>query len=58
MSADTPRRGLGRGLSALLGEVNVEQPIAPGADRPVGVQMIQVAAIEPNPENFPIKINH
>lgn len=50
MSVDTPRRGLGRGLSALLGEVTTEQPIAPGAERTAGVQMIQVAAIEPNPD--------
>lgn len=49
MSADTPRRGLGRGLSSLLGEVSTEQPIAPGAERPTGIQMLQVAAIEPNP---------
>lgn len=50
MSADQTRRGLGRGLSALLGEVAAEQPIAPAAARPSGVQMIQVAAIEPNPD--------
>jgi len=50
MSADTPRRGLGRGLSALLGEVTTEQPIAAGAERTAGVQMIQIAAIEPNPD--------
>lgn len=50
MSADSSRRGLGRGLSALLGEVTAEQPIAPGADRPAGVQMIQVAVISPNHE--------
>jgi len=50
MSADVPRRGLGRGLSALLGEVSTEQPIAAGAERPAGIQMMQVAAIEPNPD--------
>lgn len=50
MSADAPRRGLGRGLSALLGDVATEQPLAPGAPRPAGIQMLQVAAIEPNPD--------
>jgi len=50
MSADAPRRGLGRGLSALLGEVSAEQPIAPGADRSDGIRMIQVAVISPNHE--------
>nr|WP_047167274.1 ParB/RepB/Spo0J family partition protein [Sphingomonas sp. Y57] len=49
MSADGPRRGLGRGLSSLLGEVAAEQPIAPGAERPSGIRMIQVADIKPNP---------
>ncbi|MES2497388.1 MAG: ParB/RepB/Spo0J family partition protein [Pseudomonadota bacterium] len=50
MSADTPRRGLGRGLSSLMGEVAAEQPIAPGAERPAGIQMISVGAIVPNPD--------
>ncbi|KQX21518.1 MULTISPECIES: ParB/RepB/Spo0J family partition protein [unclassified Sphingomonas] len=50
MSADGPRRGLGRGLSSLLGEVTAEQPLAPGAARPAGIQMVAVAAIEPNPD--------
>ncbi|MHA3793226.1 ParB/RepB/Spo0J family partition protein [Sphingomonas sp. YL-JM2C] len=49
MSADGPRRGLGRGLSSLLGEVATEQPIAPGAERPSGIRMIQIADIKPNP---------
>lgn len=50
MSADGPRRGLGRGLSSLLGEVIAEQPIDPDAQRAPGIQMVQVAAIEPNPD--------
>ncbi|MCZ4341828.1 ParB/RepB/Spo0J family partition protein [Sphingomonadaceae bacterium G21617-S1] len=50
MSADGPRRGLGRGLSALLGEATAEQPIEPGAERPAGIQLIQVAAISANPD--------
>ncbi len=42
-AADTPRRGLGRGLSALMGETAAEQPIDPA------VRMMQVAHIQPNP---------
>ncbi len=49
MSADTPRRGLGRGLSALMGETAAEQPIDPAAPRAAGVRMMQVAHIQPNP---------
>jgi len=49
MSAETPRRGLGRGLSALMGEVAIEQPIAAGAARPAGVQTVAIGHIEPNP---------
>jgi len=53
MSSDTPRknlgRGLGRGLSALMGETAIEQPTAPGAERPAGIQMMLIAHIEPNP---------
>ncbi|KRB80779.1 chromosome partitioning protein ParB [Sphingomonas sp. Root710] len=50
MSADTPRRGLGRGLSALMGETAVEQPIDPAAPRTAGVRLISVGHIEPNPK--------
>ncbi|MET0373865.1 MAG: ParB/RepB/Spo0J family partition protein [Rhizorhabdus sp.] len=49
MSADTPRRGLGRGLSALMGETAIEQPIDPAAPRSTGVRSMNVAHIEPNP---------
>jgi len=49
MTADPPRRGLGRGLSALLGEVEREQPVEPGAVRTPGVQTIAVSSISPNP---------
>ena len=45
-----PRRGLGRGLSALLGDVAREQPIGPEATRSDGVQMLDLASIRPNPE--------
>ncbi len=47
---DAPRRGLGRGLSALLGEVEREQPVSPGATRTPGVQTLAVSSIAPNPE--------
>lgn len=47
--SEMPRRGLGRGLSALLGEVQREEPIAGDAPRPGGVQTIAVAAIKPHP---------
>ncbi len=42
-------RGLGRGLSSLLGEVKREEPIA-GAVPSEGVKMLAVAAIFPNPD--------
>jgi ParB family chromosome partitioning protein len=44
------KRGLGRGLSSLLGEVAREQPIAGEAPRAAGVQMLPVAQIVPNPD--------
>jgi ParB family transcriptional regulator, chromosome partitioning protein len=44
------KRGLGRGLSSLLGEVSREQPIAGEAPRSAGVQMLPVAQIVPNPD--------
>jgi len=49
MSADAPRRGLGRGLSALMGEAAVEQPIDPAAPKAAGVRMMHIAHIQPNP---------
>lgn len=42
--------GLGRGLSALLGEAVREEPVTPGAERSQGVQLLDVAEIEPHPE--------
>lgn len=55
MSADTPPkkssgRGLGRGLSALMGETAIEQPIDPAAPRPAGIRSMLVTHIEPNPK--------
>jgi ParB family chromosome partitioning protein len=41
--------GLGRGLSALLGEVTQEEPIA-GASHANGVQVISIAEIRPHPD--------
>ena len=50
MSAgDPPRRGLGRGLSALMGETVAEQPIDPAAPRSAGVRMMSIGHISPNP---------
>jgi ParB family chromosome partitioning protein len=50
MSAEAqPRRGLGRGLSALLGEATREEPVGPNGERSTGVQTIPVASITPHP---------
>jgi ParB family transcriptional regulator, chromosome partitioning protein len=49
METQAPRRGLGRGLSALLGEASREEPIGPNGDRSSGVQTIPVASIMPHP---------
>lgn len=43
------KRGLGRGLSALLGDVQREQPVAADAARDEGIRMIPIATIRPNP---------
>jgi ParB family chromosome partitioning protein len=50
MSADPPRRGLGRGLSALLGDIEREQPVV-ATDSPVGdgARLLPVADIRPHP---------
>lgn len=42
--------GLGRGLSALLGEAVREEPVAAGGERSRGVQLLDIAEIEPHPE--------
>lgn len=42
--------GLGRGLSALLGDAVREEPVTPTAERSRGVQMVDVAELEPHPE--------
>lgn len=45
-----PRPGLGRGLSALLGDVEREEPVRPGAEHSVGVRMLPVSSLAPHPE--------
>ncbi len=50
--SDTTRRrpgGLGRGLSALLGDTAREQPVGSGAPRSAGVQLMPVASMRPHP---------
>jgi ParB family chromosome partitioning protein len=42
--------GLGRGLSALLGDAVREEPVTPNAERSRGVQMVDVSELEPHPE--------
>ena len=49
---DTSRKnrpGLGRGLSALLGEIAREAPVSPGAAPIPGVQTLPVASLSPHP---------
>ena len=43
------RRGLGRGLSALLGEVSREQPVASEEARAAGVRTLPIGEIQANP---------
>ncbi|MDH7640232.1 ParB/RepB/Spo0J family partition protein [Sphingomonas oryzagri] len=50
MSASRRPSGLGRGLSALLGEVEREQPIEAGETLTEGVRLIAVADIRPHPD--------
>ncbi len=47
-----PRRGLGRGLSALLGEAADEPPVSGSAARPMGdaVAELPIDLVAPNPE--------
>lgn len=44
-----PRPGLGRGLSALLGDSMPEEPVAAGAEHGAGVRMLPVSALKPHP---------
>ena len=43
------QRGLGRGLSALLGE-NAEAPVASDAPAPAGVRRVPIESLKPNPD--------
>ena len=43
-------RGLGRGLSALLGEQVAESAAIDGASAPAGVQMAPIESLRPNPD--------
>lgn len=45
-----PRAGLGRGLSALLGDIAQEAPIDPRLAGASGVRMLAVSAIAPHPD--------
>lgn len=45
-----PRPGLGRGLSALLGDAAREEPVAPGSTASTGVRMLPVSSLAPHPE--------
>lgn len=45
-----PKPGLGRGLSALLGDVEREEPIRPGTEPSAGVRMLPVSSLAPHPE--------
>ncbi len=45
------QRGLGRGLSALMGDAAVEAvPVTPGADLPTGVMSVPIESLKPNPD--------
>ena len=48
--AKRARPGLGRGLSALLGEIASEAPTGAGAAPPPGVRMLSVSAMSPHPD--------
>ncbi len=45
-----PRPGLGRGLSALLGDVEREEPVRPGDTPSAGVRMLPVSSLAPHPD--------
>lgn len=44
------QRGLGRGLSALLGEQVDAAPVAPTGPMPAGVLLVPIEAVKPNPD--------
>ncbi len=51
-AAAAPRKtrpGLGRGLSALMGDIEREEPVAPGAQTAPGLRMLPVGSLTPHP---------
>ncbi len=50
MTDKRARPGLGRGLSALLGEMASEAPVSPGSTISTGVRMLPVSALSPHPD--------
>ncbi len=49
MEKKIERRGLGRGLSALLADVNLQEPAGSSSDQPRPTQVLPVERIQPNP---------
>ena len=49
MEKKIERRGLGRGLSALLADVNMSEPAGTSPDQPRPTQVLPVERIQPNP---------
>ncbi len=47
--SEAPKRGLGRGLSALLGEIEREEPVTPGSTPSGGVRMMSTGSLSPLP---------
>lgn len=47
--ARRPRPGLGRGLSALMGDVSQEEPVEGGGSATTGLRMLPVSALAPHP---------
>lgn len=50
MEKKLDRRGLGRGLSALLADANLGEPAAEGPEQPRPTQFMPVERIQPNPD--------
>lgn len=44
------RSGLGRGLSALMGDIAREEPVAPGSAQGSGLRMMPVGSMAPHPD--------
>ena len=49
MEKKIERRGLGRGLSALLADVNMQEPAGASPDQPRPMQVLPVERLQPNP---------